>query len=325
MRYIMTIGRRTLAVAAISTLSIAFAANASYAQQAKGDAAQGKQQGNDAESLAKASQNPVANMVSLPLQYNYYTNGGLGTASEMVLNVQPVVPLPIGKNWLLVSRTIVPFVSIPLPTTNIASGINDLARPQFGGIADIQEQAYFTSAKPGKWTWAVGPVLSFPTATNRLARTGQWGLGPTAVVLTMPGPWVIGALVNNIWRIGGEANGHALNAFTLQPFVNYNLADGWAISTAPLVTADWSALEGQRWTVPIGGGVSKITRVGDLPLNLQLQYYHNVKHPELGGSEQLRLAVAALWPTAASKAAEKQAETAKKKDAERKTRQGSSP
>ena len=318
---------RMLVVAAIGALLVAVAANASYAQKAETDSARDVRHGNEAAALAKASQNPVANMVSLPLQYNYYANGGLGTASEMVLNVQPVLPLPIGKNWLVVSRTIVPFVSIPLPDV-IPGSVNQLARPQFGGIADIQEQAYFTSSKPGKWTWAVGPILSFPTATNRLARTGQWGLGPTAVALTMPGPWVIGTLVNNVWRIGGSSNGHELNTFTLQPFVNYNLAHAWAISTAPLITSDWSAPEGNRWTVPIGAGVSKIAHIGDQPMNFILQYYHNVSHPDLAGSNQLRMEVAALWPTAAAMAQRKKEEEmakAKAKAAERKTRQGNSP
>ncbi|HEX7978411.1 MAG TPA: hypothetical protein VF461_07405 [Gemmatimonadaceae bacterium] len=317
--------RRLLVVAAIGWMLTAMAPSVSYAQKVETDSARADRHEKEGASLAKASQNPVANMVSLPLQYNYYANGGLGTASEMVLNVQPVLPLPIGKNWLIVARTIVPFVSIPLPDAGIGGGVNQLARPQFGGIADIQEQAYFTSAKPGKWTWALGPVLSFPTATNRLARTGQWGLGPTAVALTMPGPWVIGTLVNNIWRIGGTSNGRDLNTFTVQPFINYNLAHAWAISTAPLITSNWNAPEGNRWTVPIGAGVSKIAHVGDQPLNFILQYYHNVEHPRLAGSNQLRMEVAALWPTAAAKAAARKAEMAKKKEAKKKTRQASSP
>jgi hypothetical protein len=320
--------RRVPLAAVIGSMLIAVATNVSYAQRPESDSARAERHSKTEASLAKQAQNPVANMVSLPLQYNYYTGGGLGTASEMVLNVQPVLPLPIGKNWLIVSRTIVPFVSIPLPLGNTALGQNPLVTPQFGGIADIEEQAYFTSTRPSKWTWAVGPIFSFPTATNRLARTGQWGLGPTAVALTMPGPWVIGTLVNNVWRIGGESNGHVLNTFTLQPFVNYNLPYAWAISTAPLITSDWSAREGQRWTVPIGLGVSKITHIVEQPLNLQLEYYHNVKHPDLGGSNQLRLSVAALWPTAAAmaeKKKEEQAARAKEKQAERKSRQGSSP
>lgn len=263
--------------------------------QTETDSARAERHGKAEASLAKAAQNPVANMTSLPLQYNFYTAGGLGSKSAMVLNVQPVLPLPIGKKWLVVSRTIVPFTNIPLPGLVPAIDTSALGGPRASGIADIQEQAYFTSANPGKFTWGVGPVLSFPTATNNVVRTGQWGLGPTAVGLVMPGPWVIGTLVNNIWRIGGAAHGHVLNTFTVQPFINYNLPRAWAISTAPLITSDWSAPEGQRWTVPIGLGISKVTHLVEQPLNFELQYYHAVKHPGNAGSEQLRLEVAALW------------------------------
>jgi hypothetical protein len=119
---------------------------------------------------------------------------------------------------------------------------------------------------------------------------------------------VIGTLVNNIWRIGGAAHGDVLNSFTVQPFINYNLPHAWAISTAPLITSNWSAVSDQRWTVPIGLGVSKVTHVADQPLNLIAQYYHNLTHPRFAGSEELRLEVAALWPTAA-------AESAKEKEA----------
>jgi hypothetical protein len=268
------------------------------------DVRHGREEGN----LAKAAQNPVANMVSLPLQWNYSMAGGLDSSTALVLNVQPVLPLPIGERWLLVSRTVVPFVSLPLPNG-----------AQSGGIGDIQEQAYFTKAKPGKVTWAFGPVFSFPTATNVVARTGQWGLGPGAVILVMPGPWVIGALANNIWRIGGAARGEVLNTFTVQPFINFNLPHAWSITTAPLITSNWSAVRGERWTVPVGVGVGKITHVAEQPLNLALQYYHDVEHPRIAGSEELRLVVAALWPTAAAVAAKEKeaAEVESKKKSEK--------
>ena len=307
--------RRVRTVAAVGGTLLAIAANVSQAQT-ETDSARAERHKNTQASLAKAAQNPVANMVSLPLQYNFYSGGGLGSSSAMVLNVQPVLPLPIGKRWLIVSRTIVPFTSVPLPDSVFASaGLLPLDGARSSGIADIQEQAYFTSAKPSKFTWAVGPVLSFPTATNDVLRTGQWGLGPTAVALVMPGQWVIGTLVNNIWRIGGVRHGDVLNTFTVQPFINYNLPHAWAISTAPLMTANWSASSGQRWTVPIGLGVSKIAHIVDQPFNFELQYYHNVSHPDLAGSDQLRLMVAALWPTAAALAEKKKEEASASKDA----------
>lgn len=287
--------QRTLA-AALGIALIVAPTGVSHAQ-GETDSARAVRHAGDEAKLAKAAQNPVANMVSLPLQWNYTTAGGLDSSTELVLNVEPVLPVPIGKRWLILSRTIVPFVSIPLPNGE-----------QSGGIGDIQEQAYFTAAKPGKITWGLGPIFSFPTATNFVARTGQWGLGPTGVVLVMPGHWVIGTLVNNIWRIGGAAHGDVLNAFLVQPFINYNLPHAWAISTSPAITSNWSAPSGQRWTVPIGLGVSKVTHVAEQALNLELQYYHNVNHPRFAGSEELRLEVSALWPTAAAEAAEKKKE-----------------
>jgi len=294
--------QRSRAVAILSALIVADA-GVSRAQS-ETDSAKAVRHSAAEANLAKAAQNPVANMVSLPLQWNYSTAGGLDSSTALVLNVQPVLPLPIGERWLIVSRTVVPFVSAPLPNGR-----------QTSGIADIQEQAYFTKSKPGKITWALGPIFSFPTATNFVTRTGQWGLGPTAVALAMPGHWVIGTLVNNVWRIGGAAHGDVLNTFTVQPFINYNLPHAWAISTAPLITSNWSAPSDQRWTVPIGLGVSKVTHVMEQPLNLIGQYYHNVNHPPRAGSEALRLEVAALWPTAAAEAEKKKAEqvAAKKK------------
>jgi hypothetical protein len=293
-------GHRAFALVAISW-SLMSTPHQSCRAQGETDSAKAVRHTKEEGDLAKAAQNPVANMVSLPLQYNFSTGGGLRTNSAMVLNVQPVLPLPIDDRVLIVSRTIVPFTNVPLGSIARATG-----------VADIEEQAYFTAAKPGKVTWAVGPVLSFPTATNSVLRTGQWGLGPTAVVLGMPGPWVIGTLVNNVWRIGGEIHGTPLNTFTAQPFINLNLPRAWAISTAPLITSNWSAQPSQRWTVPLGLGFSKITHVGEQPMNFLIQYYHNVSHPTLAGNNAMRFEASALWPTAAAKAAKEREEKEKK-------------
>lgn len=127
-------------------------------------------------------------------------------------------------------------------------------------------------------------------------------MGPTAVALVTPGPWVIGILANNVWRVGDEAhNGNVLNSFVLQPFINFNLPFAWAISTAPLITADWSAPDGQKWTVPIGAGVSKITHIGEQPMEFLIQYYHNLNHPSTAGAKSLRLEATMLFPVAGTK------------------------
>jgi hypothetical protein len=238
-----------------------------------------------ATALAKQTQNPVADLATVPIQFNWNTGGGLGDQTLQVINVQPVFPLSLDDDWLLISRTIVPMVNAPLPFGDRSTG-----------IGDIQEQLYLTPAKPGTVTYGFGPILSFPTATNDVLTTGQFALGPTFVILTMPGKWVIGAVVNNLWRIGGSDNTTAINSFFAQPFINYNLKRGWAISTSPAITADWNAPSGQEWTVPLGLGVSKVDRIGKQPVNLSLQYYHNVVRPDNGPADVVRMVFALLYP-----------------------------
>jgi len=237
--------------------------------------------------LARASQNPVANMTSFPLQFNFNSAGGLQSRTQLLLNVQPVMPLDVNRQWLLVARTVVPYLNTPLPLET-----------RENGIADIQEQLFFTPKKPGRFIWGAGPVASIPTATVDVARTGQWALGPTAVGLVDIDRWVVGLLANNLWRIGGIDHGERINQFTMQPFINFNIPQGWAITTSPLITADWSAREGQRWTVPLGIGLSKVTTIGRQPVNVSMQYYHNVEHPDAAAANQFRFQFTLLFPIA---------------------------
>lgn len=237
--------------------------------------------------LAKASQNPIANLTSFPLQFNYSSGGGLASRTSLLLNVQPVMPLALDKRWLMISRTIVPYTSTPL-----ANGARRT------GLADIQEQMYFTPRKASAFVWGAGPIFSIPSATNDAARTGQWALGPTAVVLITHNRWVVGALANNLWRIGGVNNGPPINQFTTQPFINFNIPSGWAISTAPIITANWGAPDDEQWTLPIGIGLSKVTAVGKQPVSLGMQYYHNTMHPSAAGSDQFRFLFTLLYPIA---------------------------
>ena len=237
--------------------------------------------------LAKEAQNPVADLASVPFQFNYYMAGGLESRTSLVLNVQPVLPLSLNRRWLLIARTIIPYVSVPM---------DDGTRRT--GIGDIQEQFYFTPKKAEAITWGVGPVLSVPTATNELAHTGQWALGPTAVVILSQGRWMVGALANNIWRLGGVDHGPPINQLVLQPLVFFNIPPGWAIASAPLITSNWSAPAGQRWTVPLGLGLTKLTVIGRQPVSLGMHYYRAVQHPDAGGADQFRFVVNLLYPVA---------------------------
>ncbi len=240
------------------------------------------------EELAKIAQNPVGNLISVPFQENLYLNTGPEKSNQNVLNIQPVIPISISDEWNIITRTIVPIISLPAFTPD-GSRTN--------GIGDVQMSAFLSPAKPGNWIWGVGPIVQLPTHSNSLLGNDHTGLGPTFVVLHLEhgSPWVYGALMNNIWSAGGGSDSTYNNGL-VQPFVNYNFHGGTYLTSAPIMTVDWKAPGSQQWTVPMGGGVGKIFKLGKLPVNSQLSAYYNVVRPDYVGNWAIRLQIQLMFP-----------------------------
>jgi len=241
-----------------------------------------------AEELAKLAQNPVGNLISVPFQNNTNFNVGPQSGTQNILNIQPVIPVSINSDWNLITRTIIPVVSMP------ALG---LGGERENGLGDIQLTGFLSPANPGKWIWGAGAVAQLPTNTNGLGND-NWGLGPTAVLLHIDkgSPWVYGALVNNIWSMSSSHDGGRYNNGLIQPFLNYNFPQGFYLTSAPIATVNWKAEGGQKWTVPLGGGIGKIFHLGKLPVNTQLSAYYNVVHPDDAANWQLRFQVQFMFP-----------------------------
>ncbi len=237
--------------------------------------------------LAHQAQNPVAHLISVPFQNNF--NFGVGPEDDLqyVLNMQPVVPFTLNDDWNLVTRTIIPLVYQP----ELAPGVGNS-----GGLGDIQASFFFSPARAGRVIWGAGPVLVLPTANKDIFGTGKTSVGLSAVALTMRGPWVVGGLISNVVSVAGDSDRRDISLLTMQPFVNYNLARGWYLTTSPLITADWKADSDNRWTVPVGGGVGRVFRVGHQALNVQLQAFDNVSHPDGAASWSLRFQVQLMFP-----------------------------
>ena len=238
------------------------------------------------EDLAKKSQNPIADLVSVPFQSNTNFNTGPFNRTQEVLNIQPVVPLHINADWNLISRTIMPVVSQPSPFSD--SNTN--------GIGDITQEFFFSPTHPGPLIWGLGPVFTIPSATDPILGQGKVLLGPTAVVLVTPGHFVMGLLVNNQWSVGGNPLRQSVNEFLAQPFINYNMAHGWYLTSSPLITANWLAAPGQQWIVPFGGGFGRIFKLGDQPVSGNIAAYYNVVRPTGGPTWQLRAELSLLFP-----------------------------
>jgi hypothetical protein len=236
--------------------------------------------------LAKAAQNPVANLISFPLQDNTAFGIGPYKRTQNVLNIQPVIPFHVAKNWTLITRTILPVVWQP----------NDQPTQGWFGLGDLNPTFFLSPAKPGKLIWGAGPAFILPWATAEQLGQGKFSMGPGVVALTTPGHWVIGALVNNVWSVEGPHERAAVNQMLLQWFVNYNMKHGWYVATSPIVTADWEASSGNQWVVPLGGGVGRIMKLGFQPVNITGQFYGNAVHPSGASPWGMRLQIQFLFP-----------------------------
>lgn len=245
--------------------------------------------------VIKTSQNPVGNITVLPFQNNFNYGYGPYTRLQYNTNVQPVAPFMLSPSLSLVARTILPIVNQPsaLPPTACAM---PTGCPSTSGIGDMQEQLFFgPKTKPGRLIWAAGPIFQFPTGSPATLTSGKWAAGADAAALVMPGKWVMGALVTQLWSFAGPTNGRNVNSFLLQPFANYNLKNGWAIVSAPIITANWAAAE-NRWAVPVGGGITNTFKDGDQLMQVSVQYYTWVRRPLASQQTQLRFVWSLLWP-----------------------------
>jgi hypothetical protein len=207
----------------------------------------------DSSELAKKLANPVAALISVPFQLNYDQN--IGTEDDgdrWTLNVQPVVPIELNKDWNVISRTILPIVW----QDDIFHG----AGSQFG-IGDIVQSVFFSPKAPtaGGWIWGAGPVFLFPTGSEDLLTADKWGAGPTAVVLKQKGSLTFGALGNHIWSFAGEDNRADISTTFLQPFISYTTPSAWTFAFNTESTYDWKS---EEWSVPINGFISKVTKIG---------------------------------------------------------------
>ena len=237
------------------------------------------------EELARAVQNPVASLISVPFQNNTNFNFGPREKTQNVMNIQPVVPFSLSEKWNLITRTILPIISQPAFTLN---------QNRKDGVGDTLFTAFFSPKDSGSLIWGAGPAILIPTSTDDRLGAGEWGAGPGVVFLTIQGPWVVGSLFSNVWSFTGDSD---VNILTWQPFVNYNLDGGWYLTTSPLITANWEADSDNTWTVPVGGGFGRVFRVGQQNLNMQLQSFYNIEEPDdIGPEWSIRFQVQFLFP-----------------------------
>jgi hypothetical protein len=241
----------------------------------------------EGDALRKAAQNPIASLISVPIQNVTSFNIGTTDRIQNVINIQPVIPLKLNENWNLILRVITPIISQPTGPTSGQTAF---------GFGDINPTFFFAPAKPGKLIWGAGPTVVLPTAASRYLGQGKLSLGPAVVGLVQSGKWTVGILVNNVWSVAGKDDRAAVNQFLLQYFINYNLKKGYYITVQPTNTANWRATGDDRWVVPFGGGIGRIMKLGPQPVNISLQFYGNVVRPPDSSPFKVVFQIAFLYP-----------------------------
>lgn len=228
----------------------------------------------DAAALAQKLTNPVADLISVPFQFNW--NGRIGPADKgqtAYMNFQPVIPIHINQDWNLIARTVAPVIW----QDSIFPG----AGRQFG-LGNIEQSFFLSPVQPvGGWIVGAGPILYLPTATEKLLGTSQTGAGPTAVVLRLAGQWTYGILANQVWGFAGPVSygSKPINQVYMQPFIAYTTKSAWTFSLNSESQYDWLT---QKWTMPFNAQVSKMVMIDKLPVSFAVGVRYFAASPNDG-------------------------------------------
>ena len=238
------------------------------------------------EELAKKTLNPIADLISLPLQYNQdYGIGTVGNATKTYLNVQPVIPVGLNKDWNVIIRTIMPIIDME----SAGPGLKDTS-----GLGDITQSFFFSPKMPlDGWIVGVGPVFLYPTASHAELGSEKWGIGPTFVVLRQEHGFTYRILANQIWSFAGNSGRQNVSASFLQPFLVYTTRTYTSFVVNTESTYDW---ENSQWTVPINLQVSQILKIGSQPISLQVGYCYYTEAPTNGPDWGIRFTFTFLFP-----------------------------
>lgn len=269
-------GARLKGVGVAAALILATAISAPLAAQ---------DQGGGGDDLAQQLQNPVASLISVPIQSNADFGIGPDDGFRITTNVQPVVPIAVNDKWNVISRTIVPIV--------YQSDVTTPGQSQFG-LGDTVQSFFFSPKEVGESgiIWGAGPVLLIPTGTEGALSGKKWGAGPTGVLLKQSGPVSVGILVNQIWSFAGDDARGDLSLGLAQPFVSYVNKDLVTYSASLDVSQDWI---NDTTTIPINLGISKLIK-GKQPLSIGGGVRYYVEKPAGGPDWGLRLTVTLLFP-----------------------------
>jgi hypothetical protein len=276
--------KKRLTVLAVFLLILLFFNGAAFAaEQAEPKGEQPAKQ-DKATEISKQAQDPLSGLILMPVQYNYNFDIGPQDKSSQELLIEPTFPIKLTEKWQILTHTIIPVVSMPEVEGNKSSS----------GLSNIAFSALISPKTTGKFTWGVGGGILLPTAsdtspiswTNTPTGYDCWAAGPSVVGVYKNGPWVAGALFNQMWSFSGDSE---MNAMQIQGFAFYNIGQGFSIGYMPLVTIDWRKASDESTLLPVGLQVGKLFMIkGVFPIGVSLGSYYNVVRPDYAPKNCIR-------------------------------------
>ncbi|MFT3805642.1 transporter [Arenimonas sp.] len=241
----------------------------------------------DVDDVAKQLSNPISSLISVPMQFNFERGAGLdGEGERLRLNVQPVIPMSIGEDWNLISRTIVPIIDQQdvFPDGSRQAGVGNTLQSLFFSPKELT---------PSGWTWGIGPAFLLPTASDERLGSDRWAIGPTVVALrqTRDG-WTYGGLANHLVSVGG-GDDRDINATYLQPFVAKRISPGRTVSMSLEASYDW---ESQDWTAPLHLGISQVIPARRQMFSIQGGVFRYLESTPGAADWGLRFTLTLLYP-----------------------------
>jgi hypothetical protein len=242
------------------------------------------------DAISQELSNPLGRIWSLTAELQSQKIDGTAFASEQSAEVfifQPTLPITLKNGDVWIHRPVVTYLN-NMPYFDADTG----QQKDFTGLGDMQYLGLYgktllTEAGDKQvWGWGITTIL--PTAEQDEVGQEQWAAGPAAVYAALGDPFefTYGLLAQHWWKVAGEDEREEINQTALQPIYVYNLPGGWTVGGAPTITANWSADEDNRWTVPLEFGVNKVFKIGGkLPLRIGVAYVHTLDQPDDGGLE----------------------------------------
>jgi Putative MetA-pathway of phenol degradation len=237
--------------------------------------------------LARRSENPIEDMVSVPVQENLDYGIGSYDRANSTLKIEPRIPIHVLASWNVLTRTIIPFM-YKADESSATGGSS--------GLGDINPTFFISPAHPGALIWGLGPDFVLPTATQTSLGAGKWSVGPALALAFQPKPFSFAMIVSNIWSFAGQSGSSSVNEGSLQYFVHYNFGSGWSLKSSPTMTAEWNKAAGDVWEVPVGGGVAKVFKWRKVAINPSLAAYDYVLKRSDSPDWELRCEVSFLFP-----------------------------